>query len=196
MTQTTLRMAELDLAVYDRSVVVAATGHTGWTWLRDTHNHRSANLLVMQYGFKVRGEGEGAGLAFGRTGSATADGRRFVAEYRLEAHAEWQDQHRGGLVRALTSWLTDKEREGDDDPGVLGRHALHGEIYHRLHHRLHRHHRLPGGVQMGMYSVATYQPEAHAHSARVAQAWDPWQRTRGWNVEMGGFVRWVADHGP
>jgi hypothetical protein len=181
ITQTTLRMAELDLAIYNRSIVVAATGHTGWTWLRDSHDHRRVNLLVMQYGFKLRGEGKGAGLGFGRSGSHTADGRRFVAEYRVEAHAEWQDEHVGVLLRALTSWLTDKEREGDEDPGVLGRHALSGEMFYRL----------PGGVQMGAYGMAAHQPEAKG--APLAETWDPWQRARGWDVEMGGFVRWVAD---
>jgi hypothetical protein len=188
--QTTLRMAGLDLAIYEKDIVVVATGHTGWTWLRDGDGERSANLLEMQYGFKLRGEGKTVGLGFGRTGHATADGRRFVAEYRFEVHGEMDTKHHGGLIRASTGWLADKERDGADDPGALGRHAVHAEHWVRLPGAV----RFPGGVQMGLYGVAAYEPAMRGSGMPSVQSWDPWQRDRGWNLELGGFMRWTAEH--
>lgn len=176
--QYDLRMAGLEMLVYEDDIAITATGHTGWTWFRGDDDRRKANLFTMQYAFHIRGEGIGMGLGFGRVATTTADGGRFLAEYRLELLAEWLREAHGGKVRIATGWLADQEHEDfAEDPGILGRFAYHSEVFRRL----------TPGVQLGVYNLATYEPSPRPGT------WDPWALPRGWGVEMGGFLRWSVE---
>lgn len=176
--QTRLRIGDVDMAVISprEHLGVAARGTMGWSWLRAPG--RAENLFTMHYGAFVRGKKDGAvrgfGLAFSRDGMATADGRRFIAEARIEAQFEWLTKNFGGTARGAVSWLDDIERSDEEDPGLITRLAFHGELFQRL----------AGDLQAGVFQLVRHEPRF--------MDWDPWQQPRGLDVEMGLFLRWSA----
>ena len=176
VSKTRLDVGHMQMAFYDREFVLAAEGGYGWEWLRDPAHDRAVNLFVANVGVSARDDHLGVALGLGRTGEHSADGRRFVADWRVGLDVDYMRQHMGGAVRAEASWLNDKERDHGDDPGILGRYAVNSELWYQL----------PRDLQVGVYDLATYQPIMRASNP----SWDPWAHDRALAVEMGAFLRW------
>ena len=177
--ESTLYFGKLDLAIGGAEMVVSARGQTGWTWLRDPRTDRNTNLFTIDYGVQLSGDGKRVGLGFGRVARVAADGERFYADHRLELDMEWTAAPTGGSVRAVASWMTDRDRTGSMEPGLLERYAAHGEI----------HRALESGLHVGLYAVSAYEPDGRAWAAGS----DPWAAPAGWNHELGGFARWSGE---
>jgi hypothetical protein len=177
--ESTLYFGRLDLAVGGKELAVSARGQTGWTWLRDPRTGRNTNLFTIDYGVQLSGDGKMVGLGFGRVARVTADGERFLADHRLEVDMVWTAAPTGGSVRAVASWMTDRERTGSMEPGLLERYAAHGEV----------HRALESGLHVGFYAVSAYEPDGQAWAA----GGDPWATPAGWNHELGGFARWSGE---
>jgi hypothetical protein len=174
--ESTLYFGKLDLAVFDDDLAVIARGQTGWTWLRDPRTGRNTNLFTIDYGFQVIGQRQRVGLGFGRVAEIAADGGRFLTDHRLELEMAWTGASTVGSVRGVASWMTDRDRRGSMDPGLLERYAVHGEI----------HRALESGLGVGLYAVSAYEPDRVAWAA----GGDPWATPVGWDLELGGFARW------
>jgi hypothetical protein len=177
--ESTLYFARLDLALQATDLAVSARGQTGWTWLRDPRTDRNTNLFIMHYGVQLSGDGKVVGVGFGRVGRVAADGDRFFADHRLELDMAWTAAPTGGSVRAVASWMTDLDRSGSMEPGLLERYAVHGEIQRALE----------SGLHVGFYTLSAYQPDGLAWAAGS----DPWATPAGWNLELGGFARWSGE---
>jgi hypothetical protein len=177
--ENTLYFGKLDLAIGDAELAVSARGQTGWTWLRDPRTDRNTNLFTIDYGLQLSGDSKRVGLGFGRVARVAVDGERFYADHRLELDMEWTAAPTGGSVRAVASWMTDRDRTGSMDPGLLERYAAHGEI----------HRALESGLHVGFYGVSAYEPDGQAWAAGS----DPWATPAGWNHELGGFARWSGE---
>jgi hypothetical protein len=177
--ESTLYFARLDLALQTTDLAVSARGQTGWTWLRDPRTDRSTNLFTIEYGVQLGGDGKMVGVGFGRVARVAADGDRFFADHRLELDMVWTAAPTGGSVRAVASWMTDLDRTGSMEPGLLERYAAHGEI----------HRALESGLHVGLYGVTAYEPDGRAWAA----GGDPWATPVGFRHELGGFARWSGE---
>ena len=186
LNRTSLHIGRFDAAFLVDQVTWAASGQTGWTWIRDPGSNRRVNLFTMHYGAELQAKERDMdltwGLAFGRDGAISADGQRLMAEYRVESHFALALENYGGSLRGAASWFTDKEADDGDDPGVAGLYAVHSEIFHRLPGDMH-------SFVIGAYNLAAYQ----SHAQGAAGAWNPWQNARDWRVEFGAFLRWSGE---
>jgi hypothetical protein len=176
LSKTRLDFGRTEIAFYDKDFVLAARGGYGWEWLRDAENGRAVNMFAPDVGLSARDENLGIAIGYGRTAQHSADGQRFVADWRIGLDIDYKRSSAGGALRAEASWMNDKERDHDDDPGILGRYAVNSEVWYQLPHDL----------QIGVYDVAVYGPIERGSNP----SWDPWAHERGLEVEMGAFLRW------
>jgi hypothetical protein len=172
------RIGARDMTFYEGDkLLVSGSAYYGWTWLRAVGTERASNLFTMKYAFHVAGRHTRVGFGFARQGSHTADGGRLLADWRLEASAGYRGERGGGSIRAVANWINDEERNGDLDPGTVGRYAIHGEAFTRT----------AEGVEIGLYDVASHGPRYGGGS------WDPWMQRPGLAVELGAFIRLRGD---
>ena len=191
-------VAGIDTAFHEDDLLVTASGRSGWASMRNHEFDRSASLITFHYGFDMVGtatnETMRMGLGFGRDGKLSPDGRQMVAEYGVEARFDMTTEHVGGSLRGTASWITEKfgDDQGDgldgsgeprEDRDILGRYAVHAELFRNVDSKLQ-------GVQMGLYNVSSYEPRFAAAAAGQAEDWNPWNAPRQWNLEVGAFVRW------
>lgn len=176
LSKTRLDFGRMEMALYDRDFILAARGGYGWEWMRDAANDRAVNLFAADVGISARDENLGVALGYGRTAQHSADGRRFVADWRVGLDIDYTRDRVGGALRAEASWMNDKERDQDNDPGILGRYAVSSEIWYGIGRDL----------QLGVYDVAAHGPIERPGDT----SWDPWAHDRGLTVEMGAFLRY------
>lgn len=171
---TTVRVGLRDFTIYKGGeMAISAEAYYGWSWLRDLDSGRETNLLNLKYGVKMRGKRTTVGFGLARRGSHTADGGRLVQDWRLELSGSHRLERGGASARAIANWINDEERSGAEDPGTLGRYAIHTEAFVTA----------PQGLEVGVYNVAGWEPRFNGGS------WDPWMQRAGVAVEMGGFMR-------
>lgn len=151
---------------------VVATMKLGWSWMWEGGTGRAANLLHFDDAVMMSLGGTRMGLGFSRRPALSADGSRFLADWRvaLTAEAATRDGVGGSLLAAF-GWLTDQERNAGTRPV----HRVHSELFVRPF----------DGGRLGVYSLLTYG----------APSWDPWSAAPRFAGELGLTLSWSGSGG-
>lgn len=168
---TELRVGELDVTFFDDGIMAGMRAHYGWAWMSEPGTERADNLFTFHYGVHVANDGTRFGIGLGRNPEHTPDGRRLLADWRLEIEGSRQIDTVQVAAGLGASWLDDVEH---DEAPTLGRYSLDTEAFAPL----------GAGLELGLYHITSYEPRA-----APGASFDPWLQRQGWAVETGLFLR-------
>lgn len=151
----------------------------GWSWLESDRTDKTIrdNALDVRVGVhgKIGKPNElfTLGLGYGRDPNRSADGRRLIADWRLELRSALELERAEIRVHGALSFVESLAGAvaGEEVP-TIHRYATHLEALYKL----------PRRFQVGGYAVASFEPFG---------ALDAWASERSWSREVGLMLRWT-----
>jgi len=168
LTTTEFRLADGDLAFGIAGLTIGLQFKMGAA-ISSLAYGESKTLPSMDYAFSIRGDKGRFELGMKSKPTLSPGGDRLMETWRMELLGGWNVDKHGGDLRFTFDTSTDAMDPGDSRTRL----GFQSEVYARV----------GSAAQLGVYSLASYEPQS------AQRAWDPWQARSTWATELGAFLR-------